>query len=370
MFDGKHFELRERLDLTSLVTKLKDLKVITVHQERRIQLDGVAKDDRVGTLISFLEQRPDSEWETFCTALHDTGQSGIVAWLTVSSVSPDSSSLSAGPETARLGELEADIPRIGEVKVVHTTEDFYKAHKSEAYPMSYRKRGIACIINVKKTKGENDREGTDIDRDNLEKLFTQMHFTVKCYNDSDGLNGDEIIQKIKYTADLRVLDGKHPQCYILFILSHGDTIKGVGEVIYGNDGISESFSRQKVLDVLKNSNLDGIPRLVCFVACRGLKERKYGVEQADSPGLPDDCIMGLPCEEGYQSIRNTKYGTRYVRCFVDLFMKKAWNTDVESLLQQMNDKLSEGLETGKSHQIAEHVTKLKKKLYLFPGHRE
>ena len=48
-------------------------------------------------------------------------------------------------------------------------------------------RGLACIINVKRVGGTDDRTGTDIDRDNLRELWTQMGFHVFVYNDEDDL---------------------------------------------------------------------------------------------------------------------------------------------------------------------------------------
>ena len=48
-------------------------------------------------------------------------------------------------------------------------------------------RGIACIINVFRTLGMKDREGTEVDCDRLKELFTQLHFRVRVFNDEDGL---------------------------------------------------------------------------------------------------------------------------------------------------------------------------------------
>ncbi len=48
-------------------------------------------------------------------------------------------------------------------------------------------RGKALIINVKKVCNDIERQGTDIDRDNLEKLWTSLQFNITVYNDEDGL---------------------------------------------------------------------------------------------------------------------------------------------------------------------------------------
>lgn len=48
-------------------------------------------------------------------------------------------------------------------------------------------RGKALIINVNEVEGKPPRRGTNIDRDNLNNLLTQLHFDVTVYNDADGL---------------------------------------------------------------------------------------------------------------------------------------------------------------------------------------
>ena len=48
-------------------------------------------------------------------------------------------------------------------------------------------RGQALIINVNEVSEKPPRRGTDIDRDNLNNLLTQLHFQVTIYNDNDDL---------------------------------------------------------------------------------------------------------------------------------------------------------------------------------------
>lgn len=49
-------------------------------------------------------------------------------------------------------------------------------------------RGNAIIINVNEVVGRGPRKGTDIDRDNMKNLLTQLDFDVQVYNDIDGLS--------------------------------------------------------------------------------------------------------------------------------------------------------------------------------------
>lgn len=57
----------------------------------------------------------------------------------------------------------------------------------QAYPMNKKRRGKALIINVNKVNGQDERDGTDIDRDNLKHLWTELSFDVVVYDDEHGL---------------------------------------------------------------------------------------------------------------------------------------------------------------------------------------
>ena len=56
--------------------------------------------------------------------------------------------------------------------------------------MDRKCRGIACIINVFRVHGQTDRNGTQVDCERLEQLFTQLHFKVAIFNDNDDLRAD------------------------------------------------------------------------------------------------------------------------------------------------------------------------------------
>jgi len=56
--------------------------------------------------------------------------------------------------------------------------------------MNKKCRGYACIINVFKVDGHDPRWGTEKDRDKLTKLFLQLNFDVKAYNDANGLHAE------------------------------------------------------------------------------------------------------------------------------------------------------------------------------------
>jgi len=76
-----------------------------------------------------------------------------------------------------------------------------------------------------------------------------------------------MLEKIKTTA----AETDNPQCFVLFILSHGEEINNQEvEVVYGTDG--KYLTKRQIIVELSGSNcpsLRGIPRVVFFQCCRG-----------------------------------------------------------------------------------------------------
>ena len=79
-----------------------------------------------------------------------------------------------------------------------------------------------------------------------------------------------MLKKIEETAGLAG-DGSKPQCYVLFILSHGDVRDETGEeYVQGTD--EQPVTKKKIRDTLMDKNcpnLIGVPRVLFFCCCRG-----------------------------------------------------------------------------------------------------
>jgi len=82
-----------------------------------------------------------------------------------------------------------------------------------------------------------------------------------------------MLKKIKRSSTRRV-NGAKPQCYMLFILSHGNEIDPHGdpipESIIGTDG--KYLSKRQIRDELSDvncPNLKGVPKILFFCCCRG-----------------------------------------------------------------------------------------------------
>ena len=131
------------------------------------------------------------------------------------------------------------------------------------YKMSRATRGIAVIINNKnflRSSGMDKypRDGTDVDRDALQKLFKSLKFEVRIHND---VTKSEIEGIAKEMARF---DHSNYDAFIFSILTHGEE-----GVLYGTDG---TISTRDLTSVFKDATtLTGKPKMFFFQACQGKK---------------------------------------------------------------------------------------------------
>ncbi|ELU00968.1 hypothetical protein CAPTEDRAFT_194348 [Capitella teleta] len=176
-----------------------------------------------------------------------------------------------------------------DVNVQMSSHRFYKDHKEKAYRMDRNPRGPALIVNVKKIKDRKTRDGTDVDRDNLIKLWDQLHFRTKALNDEDGLEAEEIKQHIKTFVDgVQAED----QACILCLLSHGNNFSILGtdnnEVLI--DDIKKTFD--------ENKHLEGKPKIIIIQSCRGRSIDLYETDAVSYRANSNDFIVGYATKFG------------------------------------------------------------------------
>ena len=139
--------------------------------------------------------------------------------------------------------------------------------KEIIYKMDRSTRGIAVIINNKnflRSSGMDryPRNGTDVDRDSLVKLFKTLKFDVKIYNDRTKAE----IRTI--TKEMATMNHSNYDAFIFSILTHGEE-----GVIYGTDGTISI--RDLTAEFKYSTSLAGKPKLFFFQACQGKKINTY-----------------------------------------------------------------------------------------------
>ena len=163
-----------------------------------------------------------------------------------------------------------------------------------AYKMSSEPRGICLIINnedfseTKKQgrRGYGNREGSNVDEENLVKLFTWLKFKVEKHRNKTSMEMWKIFLK------LSKMDHSNFDCLVVCILSHGLRKKNEDHIM-GVDG--ESFKVASILsqfDGVNCQSLIGKPKLFFLQCCRGTSEDvgaiAKGVTQHDGPCIQSE----------------------------------------------------------------------------------
>nr|AAN45849.1 amphiCASP-3/7 [Branchiostoma floridae] len=208
--------------------------------------------------------------------------------------------------------------------------------------MNHPRRGQAIIINNKdfeKHTGMNTRRGTDLDANNLYRIFSKLGFETKVF---DNLPCRKILSVLQLAARE---DHRDVDCFACAILSHGEE-----GVIYGTDGHMEVTEVTKPFRGDRCPGLVGKPKLFFLQACRG-NEFDHGVDMPDAlPEVQDELDAGnkatLPAEAdfllaystvpGYYSWRNPGRGSWYIQALCAVLEREGTDLEIMQLLTRVN----------------------------------
>ncbi|XP_068721685.1 caspase-3-like isoform X2 [Montipora capricornis] len=239
------------------------------------------------------------------------------------------------------------------------------------YKMNRSSRGIAVIINNKnflRSSGMDryPRNGTDVDRDALEKLLKYLKFDVRIYNDQTKAD----IRRV--TKQMATTNHSGYDAFVFSILTHGEE-----GVLYGTDG---TISIRDLTSVFKDATtLVGKPKIFFFQACQG-HEYMDGMDVTDAP--QSDSKVSVPAEAdfiyaystvpGYYSWRNSLNGSWFIQSLIKVFEENAAHMDILRMLTRVNALVStHKSRTGdyysdSKRQVSSIVSMLRKELYFFP----
>jgi hypothetical protein len=219
-------------------------KVIDADFREELELPMTRRRKNAAFIKGLLEKGTEESLEAFCEILRhrDINRADVADLL-----------------QAQLSATDVD----GRVERIQpTSSSFYEAKKGTAYPMFMKSRGSVLIINAKKFPDrDEERTGTDKDRDDLKKLFKDLHFeNITVCNDDKDLTAEGIKKQIELFASKIPEDA---QACIVCVLSHGfeDHILGTDE---GKVNIEESILKPitdlSILDKkTQNVHLSSLP---------------------------------------------------------------------------------------------------------------
>nr|XP_034337254.1 cell death protein 3 isoform X2 [Crassostrea gigas] len=253
----------------------------------------------------------------------------------------------------------------------------------EVYSMRRKRRGLVYLINNEKFDDLPRRYGTEFDRDDLAKLFTDLYFEEIRKNTESISKCDKI---------------KDCDCFIFIILTHGDE-KGV----CGIDG--ESVPVSTLTEMFEPNNcpeLNEKPKVFLIQACRGDKKQKVcpsggpgengsqgdgsgdhvdgmnasdggwelGISATQTVHSKSDFLVAYSTPEGSLSWRKMDAGSWFMQAIVWVFKSESHVKDLVEMLGKVNDIVSKGkAKSGWGHYVtvSKYESSLRKKLFFFPG---
>lgn len=214
------------------------------------------------------------------------------------------------------------------------------------YNMCHKYRGMAIIINNEHFLDPSlkAREGTQIDKRELEKVLKQFGFEVKEYLD---LCYTDIMSRMNRVASR---DHSQSDCILIVILSHGKLgFIHARDTCYPLESVLNLFSSKQC------PTLAGKPKLFFIQACQGVcKDPGFPVHTPDGndDSNNDDSHMGyrMPLHKdflvafstipGYVSWRNSFDGSWFIESLCQELKSQGKNRDILTLLTFVAQRVS------------------------------
>ncbi|KFO25835.1 caspase-6 [Fukomys damarensis] len=228
------------------------------------------------------------------------------------------------------------------------------ADPTEQYRMDHGRRGLAVIFNQEHFFWQlmlPERRGTNADRDNLARRFSELGFEVRCFNN---LKAAELLDRIHEVSKSSHMDA---DCFVCAILTHGED-----NHVYAYDGKIEIQSLTALFRGDECQSLVGKPKIFIIQACRGqqhdlpvvpldtvdsqVPDTQDNVTEVDAAAvhtLPAgaDFLMCYSVAQGYYSHRETVYGSWYIQDLCEMLKRYGSTLEFTELLTLVNRKVSQ-----------------------------
>ncbi|CRK98981.1 CLUMA_CG012460, isoform A [Clunio marinus] len=270
------------------------------------------------------------------------------------------------PYTAKTSFYDRDL----EVK---RAANFGSHPKLQVYNMKSKKRGVFFFVNIIKfVAGKADRTGAEQDRENLVTLFREMNYTVFYYED---LTRNEFFDLMRLLIKSDYL--KNIDSFIFCIQTHGTLYKN-HTIMDFSDG--PTCSIEDVLQMFSNTNCESLafkPKVFFFPFCRGSisdkeKHIKLHSIETDSGGFNlsvpsySDILICYGTVPGFQTHRDTGFGSWYVRELCKIVADHACDTHIEDMLKMVGSKTMERRDEGRLQVASTENRGFYKLLYFNP----
>ncbi|NXK58220.1 CASP8 protein, partial [Sylvietta virens] len=234
------------------------------------------------------------------------------------------------------------------------------------YKMKNNPHGYCLILNNYIFKNPlNNREGTLQDGEAVKRVFKWLQFDTVEY---PNLEGKKIYETVK---EYSKKDHKKMDCFVCFILSHGekDKIKGVDDECVNIEDLVSCFTG------INCPSLAGKPKVFFIQACQGCVRHPSVTVEADSSGhlevdaspsisIPDkaDILIGMSTVEDCLSFRNPQTGSVYIQALckqMELLCPE--REDLTAILTEVNKEVARQ-DLGGCKQMPKIISTLRKDL--------
>ncbi|XP_075882237.1 caspase-9 [Nelusetta ayraudi] len=429
--EERHKQILRR-NRVALVERLKPSDVYDVLLEKRVfsqdMIDEIkcsgTRRDQARQLVVDLETRGSRVFPLFLESLRETGQQGLAELLQngapavhiqpatpdqvvrpvlqplpVSSpinVNPPKKEDVSGSPMQRLTISPSPSPERDSIKPkpLRVRRDSIQSYKMDARPC-----GHCLIINNVEFEPQselNNRKGSDVDCEKLERRFKALSFIVEV---KKNLKQRQIKHQL---SALSKMDHSQYDCCVVIILSHGTEVSHsrFPGAVYGVDGVNVPV--QHITNCLNGQHcpsLQGKPKLFFIQACGG-GERDTGFEvspdevepsagggddqtdaipmssssdslsMSDEPDAratlptPSDILVSYSTFPGYVSWRDTQSGSWYVETLDSILEENAATDDLVTMLMMVNHEVSQNSAKGLYKQMPGSFNFLRKLLYF------
>lgn len=343
-------KLIPRIDIDKIISPLLEQNIFNNLMIEDIKTEET-NNKRTRKLLNDLCTRGPHAFGKFLNILRQTGHHKAFEIL----FETDENSLSALNINERQEE-KMDSSETDSTKVIQDAQIIEKVipatqwiQDSECYEISSKPRGLCLILNNYDFKNVKEtRKGSERDVKMLNSVFEQLGYTVEVHTDKSAEDMMKIFEDF----------ARRPEHYylhscIIIIMSHGTK-----ELLYGID--CEEVYLKNIFKLFNNENcpaLIGRPKLFFIQACRGEKYDPgvplpaYYDVRSDGDLIPEnkrsvtrgptwtDMLITYSTIEGYEAFRDPNRGSWFMQMLIDVLMKRAWNTDLQVMLNDVNRKV-------------------------------
>ena len=190
------------------------------------------------------------------------------------------------------------------------------------YPMKQSPHGTAVIINNSNFTSHSDREGTELDAENLKNTFRFLDYQVYQYTNCTAAGMVKIFQKLKGIRD-------DCDSFVCCILSHGRL-----DEIVGSDSIGVSI--HKLTSRLSDYNCPGLagkPKLFFIQACR----EEGGAEGSSQIKPGKDFLFSYATPPSNVAYRDIEHGSWYISKLCKALCRFGRSSQLSDILMRVHD---------------------------------